>query len=459
VARQSRRRERVGRSIAHAIVALVVLFGLGCGASNVKAHHTGKFDGRSPVVDLGTCCVGYDPSSKVAPVYNKNRKLPTLWWPVVDAKGTPWPAGHRHDAYFTGDKINKTRSKRPANYRYTPGPNAEAGRFAVDLARLYPKLKTVDFREFQSHEDGGLTEEGKAEVKEWLRARYGADSTVKRLGAGGFSVAYRVCRRANDCLVVKIRKMTPTFAGWKRIRYAVDAATELKRDLAIAEVARNVTSWTAWVDKSGQPVPFKIDGKALPTPSGTASKPSRRLARAAGFTNASLLSDGAVEQVLIAFPSNPTVDGLLAQAANPASELRKQANVEAGANRVVSASEINEFFDQYSKLSRIGPEVIKVDAFFQSCRRFAGLPTVAGFCVTLRRSFAIPDDFNDRVAALEWMYRDSAADVIRFTRRNFGRALGNPAPDGLFREVGLDFNHGRNAGWDPASRQFVLFDF
>ncbi len=125
----------------------------------------------------------------------------------------------------------------------------------------------------------------------------------------------------------------------------------------------------------------------------------------------------------------------------------------------MSVEATTDFFNLYNKVSRIGPDIIKVDAFFNDCRKLAKVATIHAYCVKMRQAFAIPDDFSERVAALEWMYRDSAGDVIRFTRANFGRALGNPADDGVFREIGLDYNHGRNAGWDSESRQFVLFDF
>ena len=205
-------------------------------------------------------------------------------------------------------------------------------------------------------------------------------------------------------------------------------------------------------------MPLMVDGKPLGEAPTAPQGPAGRLARAGMFTNAKFLAEGAVEQKLIAFYPSPASVALLNDAGKVDSPLHKGA-VEQAAAAGAPPERVTAFFSNYNKVSRIGPDVIKVTAFVRACDELAKVPTIRDFCMKLRHDFAIPDDFLDRVTALEWMYRDSAADVIRFSRANFGRALGNGAADGVFREIGLDFNHGRNAGWDPATRQFVLFDF
>jgi hypothetical protein len=447
------------------LVGLVALLATaGCSAANVGARHTGSFVQGRPVISLGTCCVGYQTTPNFAAIYATDKSRKSLWLPVVDKQGLPHPAGHRHDAYYTGDTVRAFHSKRPDGYAYKPIKATDDGRFDVDISRSLPDLRTVNFREFNAFDDGRLTEEGRGEVAAWVRGKYGKQASIKRLGEGGFSVAYRVCPKPHKCVVVKIRKMQPTFAKWKRVKMAVSAATELKRDLAIAEVAAAVTSWTTYTDEKGGVKPLLVGGTALPplkafAVDSAAASPVGRLARVAGVRNSALVSEGSVEQALIAFWASPELKKMVAEATAMGSTWQVAAKQEAAANADVREVEAQTFFEMYNKTSRFGPEVIKAHGFFQRCHKLRKLPTIAKYCLAVRKEFSIPDDFDERVKSLEWMYRDSAADVIRFTRVNFGRALGNPAEDGEFREIGLDYNHGRNAGWDPETRQFVLFDF
>lgn len=441
-----------------AVLAVAAFAQGGCSAANVEAQHTGRFDQRRPVVNVGTCCVGYSASGGVAAVYANDPSRKTLWLPVVDKSGTPYPAGHRHDAYFVGDQVRPFHSKRPARYRYRASPIGPAGRFNVQLASIWPDVQAVHFQQFDAHEDGRLTLKGTEAVQVWLKSKYGETATIKKLGEGGFSIAYRVCKEPRSCVVVKIRKMPPSFADWKRIKQAESAATELKRDLAVAEVADQATRWASYVDAQGKAVPLKINGKVLPPPAGQSAPPTR-VARVAKAADAASLKVGVVEQSLIAFWPSDELQQAITEASQAGSAWRKSAMTEAGDQADVKAEDADGFFDMYEKPSRFGPEVIKAHRFFSHCVKFAKIPTIQRFCTLARTDFRIPDDFDERVQALEWMYRDTAADVILFTRANFGRALGNPAQDGEFREIGLDFNHGRNAGWDPATQQFVLFDY
>lgn len=443
-----------------ALLGLIALFSIGgCSAVNVATQHTGRFDNSRPVISLGTCCVGYQTTEGLAAIYATDKSRKSLWLPVVDKLGLPHPAGHRHDAYYTGDTIRSFHSTRPKGYSYKPHKLDDNGRFDVDLSRTYPNLSSVKFREFNAYDDGRLTKEGREEVASWVRSKYGKDASIKRLGEGGFSVAYRVCPKPKQCVVVKIRKMQPTFAQWKRVKMAVSAATELKRDLAIAEVAATVTGWTTYVDDKGKPMRVVVGGVALPPLKPKANTLVGQLARVAGVRNTALLTEGSVEQALVAFWTSSELKKMVADATKAGSTWRATALEEAKGNADIRDTQVSAFFDMYDKASRFGPEIIKAHELFQRCVKLNKVATIAKYCLAVRKAFSIPDDFDERVKALEWMYRDSAADVIRFTRANFGRALGNPAEDGEFREIGLDYNHGRNAGWDPETRQFVLFDF
>lgn len=441
------------------LVALLV-FGLSaCSGANTPASHTGDFVDKHPVIALGTCCVAYDARAPVYPVYAADPAKPTQWRPVVAQDGTPHPPGHVDEAYYTGLIPRQADEVAPKGYRYSPPTKDEAGALRVDLATLYPGLDRIHFPQFEAFDEGGLTEQGLAALNGWFQAHYGAGTTATMLGEGGFAVAYKVCPKPDRCRVAKIRKILSSFAEWKRINLAAEAAEDLKRDLVMFELARRVSDGARWLAADGRPAPFLVGGQPLPPLAGyQAPAPAGRFVRVVGPDNRRLLREGVVDQELIAVRPSEALVARLAAAGASGSRARIDAYAALTHGTHLTEAEIRRFFDAYSRVSAIGPDVNKVYAFNRACGRLASLPAVAKICLAVRRELQIPDDFADRVRALEQMYRDSAADVMRFSRENFGRALGNPGADGLMREVGLDYNHGRNVGWDGASRMFVIFD-
>lgn len=427
-----------------------------CGPVNTPATHTGGLDAGSPIIDIGSCCVRYDREADLTRVYTGEGATTSSWRPVVDPQGRPHPPGHPDDAYYTGNRPRQAGETIPKTYRYVD-PTGPGG-LSIALARRWPQLKRVRFSQYDSHEDGSLTPKGERQVEAWIRDKYGPGE-VWRLGAGGFSVAYRVCPAKRECKVVKIRKMPPNFAEWKRIEQARKAAEELKRDLAMFEVGRIMVAGARYLGPEGQPAPFLIGGQEVaPLAAPRTDDAPGQLAAVAEPTHAGLLSRGVVEQELIAFHSTADIEAVMAAAAARDSAARREALAQLPANGPWTERHLQVFFDRYTQTSKLGPEVHKTERFVTDCARFGALPAVAAYCLTLRRAFQIPDDFLDRVRALEQMYRDTAAEVIRFSRANFGRALGNRAADGQVREIGLDYNHGHNAGWDPQRRRFVIFD-
>ena len=64
--------------------------------------------------------------------------------------------------------------------------------------------------------------------------------------------------------------------------------------------------------------------------------------------------------------------------------------------------------------------------------------------------------FDDMESAEKIRIYDKSAERRGFV--SYGDAITLRFGD-VVREIGLDFNHGRNAGWDPDTRQFVLFDY
>ncbi len=429
-----------------------------CSATNSPASHTGDFAGKAPIINLGTCCVAYDSTAPVHPMYTIDPKMPSLWRPVVQSDGKARPAGHADDAYFTGDRPRTPGEAVPKGYHFTLPPAQEGGRLVVNLERLYPNLSKVKFPEFEAFDDGSLTVQGQSSLLVWLNARYGGGVRVDRLGEGGFAVAYKVCLRNGTCRVAKIRKILPTFAEWKRIKLHAAAADELKRDLVMFAIGEQVTARTTWLGSDGKAAPFLIGGRLSNGPTTPPTAPDGRLARMAPPGKRKLLAEGVVDQELIAFKLSAPLLKRLAEARVAGSRDRIDAYASLSAGTRVTEADIRGFFDTFTQKRGLGPEVRRVLAFSQACTKMATVPNVASLCLAIRREVQIPDDFEDRVRALEQMYRDSAGEVIRFTRSNFDRALGNPGADKLIREIGLDYNHGRNVGWDSGTRQFVLFD-
>ena len=369
--------------------------------------------------------------------------------------GAALPMGHADDVYYAGLKAHDAAAKVPTAYRYggdrgwTP---------AVDLSRRYPELKTLSFQAFHSGVGGGeLSASGQAAMKQLLHDRFGAAATLRMLGKGAHQVAWRVCAKGKACTAVKIRKLPRSGTAAGRQAAARDAAAMLRRDLAMQAVAEQVTERGLWLDAAGKALPLRIDGQIV-EPARSPAGPPGRLARTARLLNAAALADGIFEEELVSFPPSAELNALFERLAGPDGALRDKAWAEApkvGINRVLMLG----FLDRHESAARIGPEVRRLASFTSGCKELAKVPTVAAFCLRVRQEFRIPDDFEQRLIALEQLYRDSAGAVIRFSRANFKRIIGNQGMDGVVREIGLDYNHGANAGWDPQTGQFVLFDW
>jgi len=392
-------------------------------------------------MDLPSCCAGYVPDSAIAPVYAEDPENSHDWVPVVDVLGRPCTAGDVDDAYYAGENAPDETRPPPENYVYRhPDPHVAV---EVDLEREFPDLKRVRFRLFDSGADGRLTPQGQRNVQAWLRSLYGTQSKIDVLGEGGYSVAYRVCASKNNCVVAKVRKIPPSSTPGQLLAHLDTAVTDLRRDLGIYVIARQLVARAVLMDDQGGRHQFV------------------RLAR---FSQPKRFKVGIIEQELIA---RPATDHLKAALKKVRADTTARARVleavrlshAASPDTSPTAEDVDRFLDRFYKSSRFGPDVIKVAAWVRACERLSSVAEVAEICSVARQEFHIPDDFEDRLAALEQMYRDTAAEVIRFSRANFVEATGNHCRDGLVREVGRDYNHGRNVGWEAASGQFVLFDF
>jgi len=293
-----------------------------------------------------------------------------------------------------------------------------------------------------------------------LHGLLGAHARLSRLGEGGHQVVWKACvlgkKAVMQCTVAKVRKLLVGKDAAERAALAKEAAASLRRDLAMFRVANEVTARGHLLGADGKPLPMRVNGKLMAPPHAPAS-PAGRIARVARLLRPALLSEGVLVQELVAFRASPALRKMLHGLEGPDGALRDKAWTRApkfGVNRV----RVLGFLDHYKSISRIGPDVIRLAAFVRDCHAVEKAPTLGVFCRRVRAEFRIPDDFLLRVRALEQVYRDSAGAVIRFHRANFDDAVGNPGVDGNVREVGLDFNHGRNVGWDPETMQFVLFD-
>ncbi len=436
-------------------VAVVALSVLGCGGATLGP--TGETRGGQPVIALGGCCVTSDPVSPLPPLFVASDDRVGRCTTTVDIDGSAWPAGHRDDVYYTGRQPPENVRTLPAAWHFDAAAAAEP--IEVDLAARFPGVREAVFPVFDSEPSGDkLTSKGEVEALTFLSDRYGTSAKIRRLGEGGFSIAFVVCAAPQPCFVAKVRKLPPTWAAWKRDHLAVRAAEQLVRDMSLYVVADRLTALGRFVTPAGEPVPLRVDGAPVQPPDAPAGPPGR-LARALGFTRAVRLADGLVEQPLIAFVPGAELAAVFADLDRADSRALAQASAEAGAVGGVTPGQVRRFLADHARPGSIGPEVARIVAFLHGCQDLAQIPTVSRLCALARRDFLLTDDFLDRVRALEQLYRDSAGAVMRFSRANFKRAMGNIGADQGIREVGLDFNHGRNVGWDPRTGQMVLFDW
>ncbi|MCO4760964.1 MAG: hypothetical protein KC502_05630 [Myxococcales bacterium] len=367
--------------------------------------------------------------------------------------GRALPAGHPDDVYYTGRKPSTTRL--PAAYRFWPIVQPLKINFRADFPA------SVRFHGFATH-GRNLTQAAETKMVALLKRVLGDGARLSRLGQGGHQVVWRACRvtlpgaKQTRCVVAKVRRMGGGRTAKERRAVAVQAAAGLRRDLALFRVAEEVTARAHFVGEKGRAKPTILLGRAV-RGSQPPAGPAGRIARTARLLHPAALTNGVVVQELIAFRPSAQLRKMLAGLEGPNGVLRDKAWTEApkfGVNRV----RVLGFIDRYKSVSRIGPDVIRLSAFVRDCAAVKKVPTIGAFCVQVRRDFRVPDDFLSRVRALEQLFRDSAGAVMRFHRANFDVAVGNPGVDGKVREVGLDYNHGRNVGWDPTTLQFVLFD-
>ena len=406
-------------------------------------------DGRA-VIRLLDCC-GEPKNAPIKPEWAPDPDNSTEWMPVVRPDGTPYPAGHKHDAYYVGDDPRPAGTLTPGYYLYD-----KSKPIRVDMKRRFGGLERVSFPQFDANEDGTLTKRGMDEVTARLKGIYGEDAFIKKIGEGGFQVVFLAFPKVGRKVVAKVRKIAPTVSLHKRAENIMLASYDMRRDLAMEVVAEQATSRGLYITDDGKAVPLLVDG----VPAKLDVPPSVRLARVATITNNALLERGIVEQELVRFGASKALKAYMKEPRDKADGWRAQAVQLAEASTVVDAKAVKKFLDKFYKPSKFGPDVIKIHRWVKACTKMAPhLPPIAKLCRLARQSYNIPDDFEDRLLALEQLYRDTAADVIRYHRHNFADGSGNDGADGKVREVGLDLNHGRNAGWDPHTGQFALFDW
>ncbi len=407
---------------------------------------------RATAVALGPCCQ----AAKPGPLLPSGPSAGIS----VARDGTALPAGHVEDVYYAG--LAPSGRTAPKAYRFWSIRKP----LQIDFKRHHAGLTSVRFHAYHGH-GRTLTPASEASMAALLHRLLGADLRLSRLGQGGHQVVWKACTAVAAatqpgvptrprCFVAKVRKLQQGHDAATRAALATQAAIGLQRDLTLFRIADEVTARGHLRDAKGQPLPMRVNGK-LTVPRTPPAGPPGRIARIARLLRPAALEDGVLVQQLVSFRPSSALRTMLHGLEGPDGALRDKAWTNApkfGINRV----RVLGFLDQYNHVTRIGPDVIRLSAFMQDCAALERLPTVGAFCRQVRADFSVPDDFLSRVAALEQLYRDSAGAVIRFHRANFREAVGNTGVDGKTREVGLDYNHGRNVGWDPETMQFVLFD-
>ncbi len=120
--------------------------------------------------------------------------------------------------------------------------------------------------------------------------------------------------------------------------------------------------------------------------------------------------------------------------------------------RVVEGPKVWELSEAVSEVERLGGRPMETlqpqdRAKLESAER------------VLHRADLTAVEARDRILALEDFYRTAHDPVLAFCAENQITPVRNKKKNGVIGVVGLDYNSGRNAAWDPDSRQFVIFDW
>ena len=262
----------------HHLAALLVLMSGVCSAAPAQSDPKSQTPGvarpsdAATSVPLGACCK----AAKPGPLLPSGPGAGI----TVGPDGAALAAGHAEDVYYSG-QAPSARSA-PKAYRFWPIRKP----LHIDFKRRHAGLTTVRFHAYHSH-GRTLTPASEVRMAKLLHALLGAAMRLSRLGQGGHQVVWKACavraapteRRisaAARCFVAKVRKLQQGHDAATRTALATEAATGLRRDLALFRVADEVTARGYLLNAKGQPLPMRVNGRLTAPTTPPAGPPGAR---------------------------------------------------------------------------------------------------------------------------------------------------------------------------------------
>lgn len=357
-------------------------------------------------------------------------------------KDSPW------DIYYTGSEAETVFSDTPSAYRNyalnNPQLLAEAGEFP-------PQLKKIRLTEIEV-QNKEITTEGHRQLmifmNKYLNLNYNdLKSPPEFLGSGTFFNAFKIClKQKTKCYVLKFKKLATAGSSTLPLQdFIYNVYTHFK--------AKKLFSHIHYVSPEGEAMPFKVNGGPHRLKNGY---PKKNLIRELELLDFNILQEGAIlQEEAVWIP-----DQVFTHYSNEVAKIKSSKNLKHDLIQEIKSlginydsqkeKDLNKFLLMGSLPSATGPNLYKVTDFMKLCEKLKTIPFPAKVCASYRTSFNIPDDYFDRVLAIEQAFRDTAETAIRDRRANFGYDIINASRTKKFKqvEIGFDYLHGVNINWN-----------
>lgn len=424
--------------------------------------------------------------------YQKFEYNGEIFYIPYDESGAIRHPADPQDPYFTSQikdvrKNNKRRARLslPEDKSYRNLENSLSKNFKLD--QLEPDtsfdLKKFMAKQFGKDEaeieyfriemlDGAMTFDSAQQFNNLVDKLY-PDASINELGRGGMNLVYKVCMPSSKCVATKFAMASIDPDAELDINSSI---TQFIHNIGLAFIAKKYFESAKWVKEDGHtPKPFTVNGvvkKPAQWKGGFASvltPDPKKLAY--GAWEVPLLDWNVSDDFLKDFYA------ILGKDAENVKQFKKMVNSrnsklildkhkswtpEARRELTEVRIESERLIDLLSKKEELNFEVSSIADIIRSCNKLKNYTSaIQRLCFNYREEFNIPDDFLDRVHALEYMYRYSSKKINNWQLGNFGhtmiRANKSDSP-GHAHIVGFDYNRGDNVAWNPKTGEFVIFD-
>lgn len=419
------------------------------------------------IYDVTNCCSFNSSDIKLRNITEdvpslKRAEDPSFWSLPVDELGRGFPRGHSSDPYYIGNDLPKATPK-----EYVLLPEAIGSKKLKPVAWL-DQIELVPIKV----KDGLIAKESEIEFYKLLEDFSGVKKSnlakipPELIGEGSFHYVFNICPKGKKCFVMKLKK---TLAEGEISEKAKQQLLEVFiHDAYMEEKHEKFLERVMFIDpETNEAAEFVVNGFA---PRGLKpGYPKKQLAEIIPSPFPQSVKKGVLTQDLIPWKtSNPNlvhdahelkdIKHLTKKKEGILQELMSHTK---GQHKAEYQTAVDDFLDRFINYeTKTGPDIASIDEFLTACKNLGISRTVLRMCGDFRSAFNIPDDFEQRVLALEQSYRDSAAEVLKDRRKNFKRViLGNAD---LFsdsaKEVGYDLNHGTNVMWLSDKGMFGIPD-